>query len=142
MTTKSGKYAAMLHEDADAAANYSHIDRITDPKVREFLQRMCESPRFNRKALAAELQVSRQTLHSWIRNVRGNTPIRPRGRRPLYDGEPCVTVRIEVPLPVATMLIARYTVGMKKPTVGVAIVREMEARLNAQERGQSTPSIL
>jgi hypothetical protein len=142
MTTRNGKYAAMLHEDATAAADYSHGAKIANPKVHAFLVRMRENARFNRKSLAEELQVTRQTVHGWVRKVRANQPINPRGRRPLYDGAPTVAIRIEVPLPVAAMLIARYTVGMKRPSVGAAVTRELEARLNAQESGRSLESIL
>jgi transposase-like protein len=139
MTTRTGRYAALLDEDAHAATNYSHGDRIFDPKVRVFLARMSEDTRFNRMGLAKELQVTRQTVHSWIRKVRENQPISPRGRRPLYDGAPCITVRIAVPLPVAAMLIARHTRAdePRSTSLHAAIRREMEKRVAALEAAKA-----
>jgi hypothetical protein len=139
LTTKSGRYAARLSEDAAAVAKYSHFESIADPKVHAFLNRMNEDPRFNRKALAEELQVTRQTLHSWVRKVRGNKPILPRGRRPLYGGGPFITVRVCVPVGVAQTLIARHTRAdePRSTSLNVAILREMERRAAALEAAKA-----
>lgn len=75
-----------------------------NPKFMLFVQLLEANPQASWIELAQQLEVTRQTIHQWLRRIRDNQPVRPRGRRRKYERVPTVGLTVRVPGDLATLL--------------------------------------
>lgn len=85
------------------ATNYSYGSRA-EPMVKQLIDRLIADPHAERKEIAAELGITRQTLYNWLHRIKANKPVRGRGRRRKYGDQSSVPLSIRIPVTLASKL--------------------------------------